>query len=321
MNSLNVLRTNTSPYQAKDFGYKEKIALEAIPGVRYIQRSKGDQKPGILITNTHTQLSEYYEELTQSAELIIHPNSGYDQFSQDTHLWKDIPVVLGNEIRAQAVAEYCFRCLFEGAVNLPQHLEWDKMRNWERPLIKDLPVWVFGYGHVGKILAGTLNALGAKVTVIDPYVKKCPFPLLQKWQDGNLPEARVVILAMGLNKTSEKMLDYRFFEKTHPELILINPARGKLIQENALRDFLPGNPKAMAFLDTFEKEPFGAEWHHVPQVWKTSHIAGVDKLLDERIIDFEVKVIGDWVALGRKEFIKKYHSDILQFKFKDGVMI
>lgn len=321
MKTIEVLRTNISPYQAKDFPHLEKAALEGIGGVKYLTKFSAQSRPQVLITNTHTNLSEFYKEILESTELIIHPNSGYDQFAQDVHLWKDIPVVIGNEIRAQGVAEYALRCLFEGTVDLPQHVEWNKERKWERPLIKELPVWIFGYGHVGKILAKTLTALGAHVTIVDPYISECPYRWVKTWKEGKLNEARVIILAMGLNKTSERMLDYRFFENVHPELLLINPARGKLIEENALKDFLPGHPKAIAFLDTFHNEPFGAEWHLVPQVWKTSHIAGVDSKLDERIINFEVKILSDWLALGKKGFIKKYQADILQYRYRDGVLL
>lgn len=319
MNPLHVLRANVSPYQAKDFHHQEKLALEAIPGIKYL--SKPGIKPDILITNTHTKLGEFYAELAETTQLIIHPNSGYEQFTQDMHLWKDIPVIVGNPIRAQAVAEYSLRCLFEGAMELPQHLEWNKQRKWDRPLISDLPVWIFGYGHVGKILAKTLSALGAQVTIVDPFIQECPYRWIKTWQEGKLKEARVIFLAMSLNKTSQRMLDYRFFENVHPELILINPARGKLIEENALKDFLPSHPKAFAFLDTFEKEPFGSEWLHIPQVWKTSHIAGVELRLDERIIEFEVKIISDWLLLGKRGFIKKYQGDILQYRLRDGSLI
>lgn len=321
MNSLEVLRTNISPYQAKDFPFREKKALEGIPGVKYLSQVSNSVRPQVLITNTHTNLNEFYAEILEGTQLIIHPNSGYDHFASEMHLWKDIPVVLGNSIRAQGVAEYALRCLFEGAIEFPQHLEWNRDRKWERPVIKDLPVWIFGYGHVGKILSRTLAALGAQVTVVDPFITECPYRWIKTWNEGKLQEARVIILAMGLNKTSERMLDYRFFENVHPDLLLINPARGKLIEENALKDFLPSHPKAFAFLDTFQKEPFGSEWHHIPQVWKTSHIAGVDARLDERIIEFEVRILKDWLTLGKRDFVKKHHSEILQYKYRDGILI
>lgn len=320
MKTVEVLRTNTSPYQAKDFHFREKDALEKIPGVRYLTQMKGT-KPQILITNTQTNLGEFYAELLEGTELIIHPNSGYEHFAPDAHLWKDIPIILGNEIRAPSVAEYCLRCLFEGAIEFPQHIQWEKERKWNRPLIQGMPVWIFGYGRIGKIVASTLHSLGAQITIVDPYITECPYRWVKTWNEGKLSEAKAIILAMGLNKSSQRMLDYRFFENVHPELLLINGARGKLIEENALKDFLPAHPKAFAFLDVFEKEPFGSEWMHVPQVWKTSHIAGVDTKLDERIINFEVKIVSDWLTLGKAGFIKKHKNDILQYKYINGELI
>ena len=47
----------------------------------------------------------------------------------------------------------------------------------------------------------------------------------------------------------------------------------------------------MAFLDVFQNEPFGDEWIGFPQVWKTSHIAGVENQLDQKILDFEKEKI------------------------------
>ncbi len=318
MKTTEVMRTHTSPYQAKDFQVREKDTLEKIPGIKYVSSSL---RPQILITNTHTNLNEISPELLNSVELIVHPNSGYDHFAQDQQLWKNIPVVIGHEIRAQAVAEYTLRSLFEGAVEFPQHLSWDQNRNWERPLLKEMPVWIFGYGHIGKILATTLHALGVKVTIVDPFIKDCPYAHLRNWKEGKLSEARAVLLAMGLNEKSRGLLNEEFFQNCHSELILINGARGKLIQEDALKSFLISHPKAYAFLDVFEKEPFGNEWHHFPQVWKTSHIAGVDANLDTRILQFEVKVISDWKSLGQKEFMKKYKNEILQNKIIDGVLV
>ena len=48
------------------------------------------------------------------------------------------------------------------------------------------------------------------------------------------------------------------------------------------------------FLDVFEREPFDESWHHFPQVWKTSHIAGVYSGLDEAIIEFEENILKEF---------------------------
>lgn len=177
MKSFQVARANLSPYQSENFGLQEKNALEAFPGLRYLPLKDLDpEDETILITNTHTQFKNLDPQILKKTKLILHPNSGYDHWLEEKNFWNDIPVVVGHTIRAQAVAEYTLGCLFDSFLQLPQHLSWDSNRKWDRRLLKDSEIWVFGYGHIGKIVADTLNTLGAKVTVVDPYLDSCPHP-------------------------------------------------------------------------------------------------------------------------------------------------
>lgn len=321
MKCYQVIRTHTSPYQAINFLSREEKLISSRDHLKYSLLPEADLKaPTILITNTHTQLTQLPPELLRNTELIVHPNSGYDHFATEHHLWSEIPLVVGHEIRAQAVAEYSLSCLFQGRVELPQHLSWDKSRNWERPLLKDQEVWVFGYGHIGKIVCQTLASLGMKIIVIDPFVSS-PFTTLKSWEEGELSGASVVIACCSLNQSSRNMFNEKFFSQAPPELLFINGARGKLVEEKALKDFLRTHKQAFAFLDVFPEEPFSDEWRNVPQVWKTSHIAGVHRELDQGILDFEIDVIDSFLQMGPVEFRKKYQQELLQNKWKEGVLI
>jgi D-3-phosphoglycerate dehydrogenase len=322
MKSLQVIRVNISPYQRADFISKEKLVLEKLPGIDYrsLEDFKSDQEL-VLITNTHTRLAKLPSQLIQRTGLILHPNSGYDHFAEDRSLWEGIPTVIGHEIRAQAVAEYTLGCLFQGMLEIPQHLMWDKNRNWERPLLKDQKVLVFGYGHIGKIVADTLAQLGMKVTVIDPFVTHCPHKLVKEWSRDLVKEARAILVCSSLNSTSRKLFNNDFFNELNPEALFINGARGPLVDETALKEYLLNNPRAYAFLDVFEEEPFQEEWINFPQVWKTSHIAGVHKDLDQGIIDFEFKVLQDFLSLDAKSFAQSYRHELLQIKWKQGELI
>lgn len=318
MKSFSVLRTHSSPYHGPDFAQFEQNRLSRIPGISFIHNPEDvGSNPTILITNTHTRLRDLPESLLQKTKLIIHSNSGYDHFNQDRDLWANIPVVIGHEIRAQAVAEYYLSALFSGLSELPQHLTWSKSRVWERPLIKDQEVLIFGHGHVGKILDATLRTLGAKVTVIDPFVPgSIPFSEI-----GDYATSRIILACCSLNSTSYHLFNQPFFKAAHPELIFINGARGKLVDEKALKEFLLSHPKAQAFLDVFEQEPFQETWHHFPQVWKTSHIAGVYSGLDEGIIQFEEKVLRDFTQIEVDHFNIKYSQALLQNKWMKGELI
>lgn len=312
------MRTHSSPYHGPDFANIEQNRLNLIPGVSFRNRNDSVQPvPTVLITNTHTRLRELPASLLAGTKLIIHSNSGYDHFNQERDLWINIPVIIGHEIRAQAVAEYYLSALFTGLLEMPQHLAWSKSRAWERPLIKDQEVLIFGYGHIGKIIEATLKALGARVTVVDPFVSGRPH--LEDIADYS--KARIVLACCSLNSSSYHLFNESFFQWAHPELLFINGARGKLVDEKALRDFLLSHPQAQAFLDVFEEEPFQESWHHFPQVWKTSHIAGVYSDLDEAIIQFEEKVLRDFTQMGWDDFKTKYSEALLQNKWIKGELI
>lgn len=313
MISYQIIRTHSSPYHGAHFEQIERDRLEALPGLGFAQLERFEAKPTILITNTHTDLSKLPSNLLSLTKLILHSNSGYDRFADSHELWKAIPVVVGHEIRAQAVAEYTLSCLFQGLNELPQHLSWDASRKWDRPLIKNQLVHIYGFGHIGKIVAATLHALGADVQVADPFVAT-PFAKPQG-------QARIVIACCSLNKSSKHLFNQKFFSTAHPELIFINGARGKLVEETALREFLLSHPSAQAFLDVFENEPFDSSWYHFPQVWKTSHIAGVHLGLDEDIIRFEEKVLKAFLTLSTQEFKHHYEKELLQNKWLQGELI
>jgi phosphoglycerate dehydrogenase-like enzyme len=319
MMQYQVIRTHISPYQGKEFKAREKELLESLSGIFYTEESLNPQMPTILITNTHTQLSKISPALLNQTELILHPNSGYDHFASEEEIWIKKPLIVGHVIRAQAVAEYSLASLFQGVTQLPQHLSWSADRSWKRSLLKDMKICLFGHGHIGKILERTLEALGADLSIVDPFSQVKGHH--KKWQELNLKEFQAVIACCSLNPTSVEVFDEDFFDHAHPDLIFINGARGKLVKEDALKDFLLSHPKAQAFLDVFQEEPFTDKWHHFPQVWKTSHIAGVYDGLDQGILDFEFGMIKDFLSMKRSEFLDKYRHENLQHKLKQGILI
>ena len=317
MKSYQVIRTHLSPYQSQDFLAREEAVITGFPSFNYQSVKNFKDQDTILITNTHTDLAELPGALLKNTKLIIHPNSGYDHFAKDHEIWKNIPLVIGHTIRAQAVAEYSLAALFEGLLELPQQITWHKERTWNRTLLKGTSVWIFGYGHIGKIIADTLSTLGMDVTIVDPYKPDC----LQHWKDGNISKARVIISAMSLNRDTHHLFNEELFASLSGEVLFINGARGKLVDENALRGYLLSHPGSFAFLDVFEQEPFGEEWHGFPQVWKTSHIAGVEKDLDQKILNFEEAVLMDYLNSNEPAFFKKYALELLQNKWIKGVLV
>ncbi len=305
MEKLKVFRTAMSPYQGKDFKQKEKSLLQQLD-VEYLDSA---EDADILITNTHTSLEDY--DLSK-IKLIIHPNSGYDNFNVATIEKYSIPIVIGHEIRANAVATYSLSALFDHFVKLPFQEVWDKERIWERKDINNLKVQLIGKGHIGAMIYDSLKCIVDELFCYDPFLGI---------NELELDKADVIIFACGLNYTSHHFLNFKNISLLKDNVVIINGARGKLIEQDALFNFLNQNSSAKAYLDVFETEPIDVKSYNITNLHPTSHIAGVTEGLNQSILNFSLKVLKDYLECDESSFSKKYKNEILQNKIVDGHLI
>jgi len=114
-----------------------------------------------------------------------------------------------------------------------------------------------GYGAIPRRLTPALEALGARVV----YTATKPNPQRPEGfrTFGNLlGEADIVSLHAPLTEATRRMMDAVAFARMKPGAVLINTARGDLVDEAALADALSRGRLAGAGLDVFSQEPVGA---------------------------------------------------------------
>jgi phosphoglycerate dehydrogenase-like enzyme len=134
---------------------------------------------------------------------------------------------------------------------------------------------IVGFGSIGPEIAKRIKPFGAHLTVVrrqaDKGVADAIVPLSEIGKV--LPETDVVVLAAALNDQTRKFANDAFFEKMKKGAILINIARGALIDSDALKRGLDRDQPAHAVLDVFEQEPLPGDnwmWKH-PKVRVTAH--------------------------------------------------
>jgi phosphoglycerate dehydrogenase-like enzyme len=115
-------------------------------------------------------------------------------------------------------------------------------------------VGLVGYGSIPRVLAPILIALGAEVI----YYARSPKPdAIGEFTP--LPElitrADIVSLHVPLDSTTRHMIDAKALATMKPGAVLVNTARGGLVDEAALIAALQTGPLRAAGLDTFEQEP------------------------------------------------------------------
>ncbi|MFY7993698.1 MAG: NAD(P)-dependent oxidoreductase [Bacteriovoracaceae bacterium] len=312
MKRYSVIRTHTSPYQVSGFKDLEKNRLEKLPldYLHSVEEIKADSEL-IVVTNTHTKFEDLPAEIREKARLIVHPNSGYENFASSFSALKNLPVVIGHEIRAQAVAEYTLSCFVDYWTQRPHHLNWDKSRLYPRKLMNKTSALIIGHGHIGKLLKTMLTSLGVHVKTVDPRLP-ADYKELSEVEES----FETIILAASLNSKSTHLINQDSLQKLAPSL-LINPSRGGFINEVDLMNYLD-HSSMTAYLDVFEKEPLPNGSLNHERLIKTSHIAGVHRDLDQDIIEFEYQVISDFLNLSEKDFMVKYNHQLVANKWFQG---
>jgi D-3-phosphoglycerate dehydrogenase len=144
--------------------------------------------------------------------------------------------------------------------------QWDKRIGRQ---LKGMKVLLIGYGRIGKAVGHLLEAFEAQILVCDPLFQE---------GDGsrmavNLHQALPLADAITLHASGEeRILGPKEFGLMKRGAILLNAARGELIDEEALREALDSGRVAGAWLDTFAQEPYQGPLTCYEQLMLTPHI-------------------------------------------------
>ncbi|MGH8295697.1 MAG: hydroxyacid dehydrogenase [Steroidobacteraceae bacterium] len=160
-----------------------------------------------------------------------------------------------------------------------------------------------GFGAIARLTARKALALGMTVAAYDPYVA----PSSEAWRGIErlglaplLSTSDVVSLHTPLTPQTRHLIDAAAIAQMRSGSILINAARGGILDETALLEALRARRLGGAALDVFESEPVtaaaGSAWGDVPNLVLTPHIAGVTEESNVRVSQVVARAVRD--ALG-----------------------
>lgn len=217
-----------------------------------------------------------------SLKVISKHGSGTDTIDKVAAKARGIEVVAAVGANAAAVAEQAMALLLAGAKSVVALNERMHAGHWDKATHKSIElegrtVGVIGLGAIGLRFARMADAMGLRVLGADPYAKDLPAYVRRAELDDIWREADAISLHCPLTSDNANMLNERTLAACKPGVLIVNTARGGLIDEAALLAAVRSGQVAHAALDSFAVEPMTVPhpFHGQPGFTLSPHIGGV----------------------------------------------
>jgi D-3-phosphoglycerate dehydrogenase len=217
-----------------------------------------------------------------SLKVISKHGSGTDTIDKAAAQARGIQVVAAVGANAAAVAEQALALLLacaKSVVALNQRMHaghWDKATHKSVEL-EGRTIGVIGLGAIGQRFARMADAMGMRVLGFDPYATNLPAYIKPAALETIWRESDAISLHCPLTADNAKLLNATTLAACKPGVIVVNTARGGLIDEAALLAAVQSGHVGSAGLDSFAVEPMTAPhpFHGEARITLSPHIGGV----------------------------------------------
>jgi len=241
-------------------------------------------------------------ELAPRLRWIATPATGVDHLRGTGVLESGVPITTASGLFGSVVAEHVLAVMLAFAKRLPHFAEQQRARAWQMSRVAALAgttVGLIGVGAIGSAVGVRAKAFdmhtiglgrddpgGRVIAGVDRLVRRDELPMLLGASDW-------VVVAAADTPATRGMLGAAELAAMKPGAVLVNVARGSLIDEPALIEVLRADRIGGAALDVFASEPLPADsplWE-LPNVLITPHVAtNVPEYLERAIDAFAANV-------------------------------
>ncbi|MBW2294330.1 MAG: phosphoglycerate dehydrogenase, partial [Deltaproteobacteria bacterium] len=256
----------------------DNLAAEGLEVFRQARGIEVIEKPGLspgelleligdvegLAIRSNTKVTKDVIEAADKLRVIGRAGIGVDNVDVAAATARGIAVLNTPEGNNITTAEHAIALLVSLARHIPQATASMKAGKWEKKKFQGIELYnrtlaVIGLGNIGRIVALRGKALGMKVVAYDPYTtaeraRQLDIELLEDF-DEVLSRADAITVHVPKTKDTIGLLGRDSFAKARKGLLVINAARGGIVDEEALLEALESGQVGGAALDVFVEEP------------------------------------------------------------------
>lgn len=272
-------------------------------GIKLLQDAglEVDERPGLppeelikiipaydaIIVRSATKVTAEVINAGTNLKVIGRAGVGLDNVDRKAAEARGIKVVNTPAATSVSVAELALGLMLACARSIPQATQSLREGKWEKKQFKGTELYgktlgLIGSGRIGTELAKRAVAMGMTVLVLDPFIKECSYGT--KCELSELLR-RADYISLHVPKTPETthMINRDTISQMKKGVVIINCARGGIVDEEALYEALLSGQVGAAALDVYETEPLkDYKLFSLPNVIGTPHIGAQTKEGQER---------------------------------------
>jgi len=223
-------------------------------------------------------------DASENLRVISKHGSGIDVIDQDAAAARGIAVRAAIGANAAAVAEHAWALILACAKSVPRLDARMRDGHWDKSTHKSFELdgrtlGVVGFGSIGRRVATIGVAFGMNVLAFDPFAKETSHGVTLASMDEIYAGSDVLSLNCPLTDENRNMINRDTLARMKVGAILVNTARGGLIDEPALVEALEAGQLRSAGVDSFAVEPMTHPhpFQCVPNLILSPHVGGVSE--------------------------------------------
>ena len=261
-----------------------------------------------LIVRSSTVVSREIIEAASRLKVIGRAGTGVDNIDLEAATEKGIVVMNTPGGNMVAAAEHAISMMLSMARKIPQACASMKAGKWEKKRFMGVEVHgktlgILGVGRIGSLVAKMALGLGMKVIAFDPYISEKAakdMGVVLSDLDTLLSEADFISIHTPLTPETRNLISKEAFKKMKEGVMIVNCARGGIVDEEALYDAIVMGKVAGAALDVYAQEPPPSDYKllKLEEVICTPHLGASTKEAQEVVAIAIVQQIIDYLKKG-----------------------
>jgi len=260
-----------------------------------------------LVIRSKTKVTADIIEQAHNLKVIGRAGIGLDNIDIPAASKKGIVVMNTPEGNTITAAEHTIAMIMALSRNIPQATASLKLGNWDKTKLEGWEIFnktlgIIGVGRIGRLVAERARGLLMKVIASDPYIKP---EAIEKMNiepvpfDQLLQRSDYITIHTPLTNETNNMINKKTISRMKQGAMLINCARGGIVNEDDLYDALESSHLAGAALDVFSKEPPGkSKLMSLPHFICTPHLGASTREAQDKVAKDIAEQVVDYLLYG-----------------------